>query len=107
MADRGVGLGSVLSDRAAAFALHDGAVDVGHHPARSVGVSRGRSARTSPVRKAVPSNTSMMSRTWPSLFGPGSLGSVRQVAAAFRIAAICSKLSAWGVPFFRCSGEVP
>jgi hypothetical protein len=70
-------------------------------------MSQGRSASTSPGRIAVPSSTSMMSRTWPSFFGPGRPGSLRQVAAAARIAAICSNDSACGVTLGLGSGEVP
>lgn len=48
-----------------------------------------------------------MSRTWPSGFGPGRPGSVRQLDAAARIAAICSRVSACGWFFGFRSGEVP
>ncbi len=56
---------------------------------------------------AVPNKTSMMSRTWPSGLGPGSPGALRHRAAAFRIAVICSIVSACGVALVRRSGEVP
>ena len=48
-----------------------------------------------------------MSRTCPSLLGPGRPGAVRQVAAARRIAATCSSVNARGAPFEARSGEVP
>ncbi|HET7355353.1 MAG TPA: hypothetical protein VFJ09_01615 [Nocardioidaceae bacterium] len=70
-------------------------------------MSHGRSPSTSPVRIAVPSRISMMSRTWPSGLGPGRPGSERQVAAAVRIAVICSRVSAFGVALVRRSCEVP
>lgn len=69
--------------------------------------SHGRSASTSPGRIAVPSKTSTMSRTWPSGFGPGLPLPVRQLAAATRIAAICSKVSACGWVFEVRSDDVP
>ena len=53
-------------------------------------MSQERSASTSPGRIAVPSRTSMMSRTWPSGLGPGRPRSLRHLTAASRIAAICS-----------------
>lgn len=70
-------------------------------------MSRGRKATTSAGRIAVPSRTSMMSWTWPSLFGPGRPGSVRQLAAAVLIAATCWSVKAWGARFGLRSGEVP
>ncbi|SFH43005.1 hypothetical protein SAMN05216274_10554 [Cryobacterium levicorallinum] len=49
------------------------------------------------MRVAVPSITSMMSRTWPSDRGPILPSSVRHSRAARRIAAIWSGVSAFGV----------
>ncbi len=63
-------------------------------PAGPSETSQIRSPSTSPVRMAVPSRTSTTSRTWPSDFGPGRPGSLRQAAAAARIAATCSSVSA-------------
>jgi hypothetical protein len=62
LADRGVGLGPVLTKRADALALHDGPIDMRNHPGRSIGEVACRPS-TSRVRVAVPSNNSMMSRT--------------------------------------------
>jgi hypothetical protein len=56
---------------------------------------------------AVPRSTSMMSRTCPSGFGPGRPGSLLQLAAATRIAAICSSVRAFGWLFGCRNGEVP
>ena len=49
----------------------------------------------------------MASRTCPSGLGPLTSGPTRQLAAARRMAAICSTLSACGDPFGLFSGEVP
>lgn len=49
----------------------------------------------------------MMSPTCPSGFGPGRPGWVRQFAAAARIAAIWSRVSAFGWVFGWRNGEVP
>ena len=92
--DRGVGLGMRLAVGAGALRVDDRAGHVHDHPAVASVTSQGRSASASPGRIAVPSRTSMMSRTLPSLFGPGRPGSVRQEAAAARIAAIWSRVSA-------------
>ena len=49
------------------------------------------------MRVAVPSITSMMSRTWPSGRGPILPSCERHSRAASRMAAICSVVSAFGV----------
>lgn len=49
----------------------------------------------------------MMCRTWPSGLGPLTSSPVRQLAAARRMAAICSSVIACGDPFDFFNGEVP
>lgn len=82
-----------LSDSTAALRLDDGPRNVRDHALRRVDDVAGPQCERMPA----PSSTSMMSRTWPSGLGPGSAGSVRQVAAAARIAAIWSSSQrSWG-----------
>ncbi|WP_457204063.1 bifunctional DNA primase/polymerase [Nocardioides sp. HB32] len=94
LSDRSVGLRVRVPERALALAVDDSALDVCHHPLAAV-IDVNRSQREGlPGRMLVPSRTSMASRTLPSGLGPLMPGPVRQLAAATRIAAICSNVSA-------------
>ena len=106
--DRRVGLRAVLSQGAAALAGGRRCRGRGRPcPGSPSEMSQGRSASTSPGRIAVPSSTSMMSRDLAVGLGARHTGPGAPGAAAFRIAAICSSVSAWTGSSASCSGEVP
>ena len=97
----------VLPDGAVAGAQHDGAAHVHEDASRGVLQIADPQRQGLPIRSADPRRTSVTSHTCEFGFGPFTSGPVRHTAAAARMAAICSSVSARGSGFGFFKGEVP